>query len=370
MHDVAQDRDALYYPRIRIPSVDWLKATLLCFPRVVRIVPPWYQLNDDPEVAEFTRLTGPRGAPLLCPANLYGPSVQHEQRRLLKLVQEHEELLCHRFAQPIAEQELGWNAGSFEIHGRKMLEDLVAYLEKRKLAWRARSDPDGYQWKAVHPKLGRAIMSTLAMGIAKDEGLDIVTPNDTDHLGLVRSTDEDVFLYLLEEKAPQPAPRLEELVDDISELVMVSAFDVKRLTPANIRDLINDGLDLRRFKAKVLEKAKTIPSMADRHKRDTRIRDAARELLDEWEQYRKSLPRFAVEAILDLRNAKWTDFAATGTAGALGSHFGLQAGLGLFLLTYAGLKAYGAYAQRRDSPYRYLSKIYDKGATLNVPLSN
>ena len=39
---VALDRDALYYPFIHITDVNWLKATLLCFPRVRRMVPQSY----------------------------------------------------------------------------------------------------------------------------------------------------------------------------------------------------------------------------------------------------------------------------------------------------------------------------------------
>jgi hypothetical protein len=36
----ALDRDSLYYPYIRIRDVNWLKATLLYFPHVRRIVVP------------------------------------------------------------------------------------------------------------------------------------------------------------------------------------------------------------------------------------------------------------------------------------------------------------------------------------------
>lgn len=63
-----RDRDALYYPYIRIHSQNWLKATLLCFPRVRRILPENFTPFDVPEVKAFTDLRlGPADPlPLLC----------------------------------------------------------------------------------------------------------------------------------------------------------------------------------------------------------------------------------------------------------------------------------------------------------------
>ena len=63
--DVVLDRDALYYPYIHITDVNWLKATLLSFPQVRRIVPRDFDLNDSEEVRPFRSGTGARGDPLL-----------------------------------------------------------------------------------------------------------------------------------------------------------------------------------------------------------------------------------------------------------------------------------------------------------------
>jgi hypothetical protein len=62
---VAMDRDALYYPFIHITDVNWLKATLLCFPGVRRMVPHSYVPTDSYAVREFCDVEGPRGEPLL-----------------------------------------------------------------------------------------------------------------------------------------------------------------------------------------------------------------------------------------------------------------------------------------------------------------
>jgi hypothetical protein len=39
------DRGALYYPFIHVKDEHWLKATLLCFPFLDRMVPSGYEVN-------------------------------------------------------------------------------------------------------------------------------------------------------------------------------------------------------------------------------------------------------------------------------------------------------------------------------------
>jgi hypothetical protein len=67
---VALYRDALYYPFIHITDVNWLKATLLCFPGVRRMVPQSYVPTDSDAVREFCDVEGPRGEPLLTRVDL------------------------------------------------------------------------------------------------------------------------------------------------------------------------------------------------------------------------------------------------------------------------------------------------------------
>jgi len=55
--DVAVDRDALYYPFIHITDVNWLKATLLCFPGVRRMVPESYVPTDSEAVQRACTVT-------------------------------------------------------------------------------------------------------------------------------------------------------------------------------------------------------------------------------------------------------------------------------------------------------------------------
>src|SRR5450759_4200492 len=59
-----KDYDALYYPYIHVRDAEWLKRSLLLFPRICRMVPAGFNPQDTPEIATYARLSGPRG-PLL-----------------------------------------------------------------------------------------------------------------------------------------------------------------------------------------------------------------------------------------------------------------------------------------------------------------
>src|SRR4051812_42606686 len=144
--EVALDRDALYYPHIHIPDPNWLKATLLCFPRVVRIVPEWYPLQDEPEVQEFTRLRGPHGN-LLSPANFRATIVEASQRKLLTDIKAHEDIILRNYSESSTRRWLGPQADSFQIHSQKFLGEAAEYLRSKHLAWYPRNrTSDAYLW--------------------------------------------------------------------------------------------------------------------------------------------------------------------------------------------------------------------------------
>ena len=59
------DRGALYYPFIHVRDEEWLKATLLCFPFVDRMVPAGYEVNDSDLAGYFASAQGRFGRPML-----------------------------------------------------------------------------------------------------------------------------------------------------------------------------------------------------------------------------------------------------------------------------------------------------------------
>src|SRR5687767_12293588 len=65
MSKSVMDQDALYYPYIHFRDEQWLRATLLYFPHIFRMVPPEYSLNDSEFVAQLARSKGRHGRPLI-----------------------------------------------------------------------------------------------------------------------------------------------------------------------------------------------------------------------------------------------------------------------------------------------------------------
>jgi len=79
---------------------------------------------------------------------------------------------------------------------------------------------------------------------------------------------------------------------------------------------------------------RTAVTVAAPQEREKRIRAAAEEVIAEWGKYRKSLPKFALDAIFDVTELKWPDLAfATilggGTTWGIGAPSWIRDHLGL-----------------------------------------
>ena len=132
--DVIEDRDALYYPYIHIRDVNWLKATLLCFPQVRRMVPPDFFLNDEPEVQQFRANIGPRNEPLISEESTDTSTVEQAQIRLLSRLKADENTICRRFSRSAAIAAFAERSDSFQMHRGKFGDDLFSFLESKDLA--------------------------------------------------------------------------------------------------------------------------------------------------------------------------------------------------------------------------------------------
>jgi hypothetical protein len=185
--------DALYYPYINVRSVNWLKAMLLCFPHVLRMMPQGYIRRDSREMLQFSETAGESGRPLLEPVNVLDHAYIGAQQEFLARLQAHFEckpdFLIRRFSRDRAIADYGETATSFfPIHIGKFSMSLVNFLRERHLAWEPISEVDSdsfhQTWRrtrnpenrvAVHPLLGQAIMSTMAAAVATDRECDVVT---------------------------------------------------------------------------------------------------------------------------------------------------------------------------------------------------
>jgi hypothetical protein len=363
----ALDRDALYYPYIHIRDVNWLKTTLLCFPGVRRMVPQGVTPNDSEDVKPFLDCPGPRNRPLLSPAETLetGQTVA-SLNRLKSFLSNHEEEICRKFSKAKTLQEHPDEASRYTVHDEKISSDLIWYLEEKQLAWRPdESDP---HWLAFHPAMARAVLSVTAIAVAHNEGLDIVTPSENAHYGVIRGGEEGVYQSLLDQPA---SPVTVDTVDRLAEVFMFSVFDVTALSAQDISNLLNDGKDLRLFKQEIAKLAAEIPVIGDDVILQRRLQDASREIADKWKKYQGSLPGFAVKALVDVSNLKISDLAISLIAGEpilrIPAHPDIGTGLAVMFLVYSGVRIYRAFLDHKSNPYSYLSEIQKAGACIRAP---
>jgi len=96
--------------------------------------------------------------------------------------------------------------------------------------------------------------------------LDIVTSSGHVHRALA-SLDEDAVLAPLSEapvrRAKSQTPTA-DMVDELCQVVMLTSFDLSKLTAKDIAALQNEGQDLRRFKTELLKIASSIRTFQTR----------------------------------------------------------------------------------------------------------
>jgi len=365
--EVALDRDALYYPYIHVRDVNWLKATLLCFPQVRRIVPQDFSLQDLPEVQPFLSTRGARGEPLVSEEPAYLYSAYQAQARLMEHLKHSPPELLAKYSRAQTVSEYSSTSDSFQIHAGK-IEPLLDFLRGRDMAWPAREVRAEYpeQWYALHPKLGEAVMSVIAIAIAEEKQLDIVTSSGRIHRALACLDEEAVFANILGDNLSRQTTRAtaSEMADSLAQIVMLTKFDCSKLSAEQVAELQKDGKDLRKFKNQLLTITQSIPDIRDPVEREKRLKNAANEVIAQWEDYRRSLPRFAVDSLLSAAGWKPPELVASMVGATstlvLGSGVGLLIGLGV----YAGLGVWRGYREKSSSPYQFLNKIEAAGASL------
>jgi hypothetical protein len=357
-----KERYALYYPYIHIRDVNWLKATLLWFQQVRRIVPDQFMLKDSDQVKELAETLGPAG-PLLVAAHLSEEPVQHAKANLFKKIEENLDAVVKRYSRSSTPAAL---ADAFQVHRYKLLDSsdgnqIIDLLIESKLAWASRTSADAGLWLSMHPTLGAAVMSTLALAIAKNEGLDIVTPNEQVHDKILAEREEDVCGALLGLPQVPVVPTDDDLSDDLAQLVFTTQFDYTMLSPNDIKILLEEKKDLRHFRKRVAEIASDIPSGIGPEERQRRLMEKKKEILHQWEEQRRLMPKFAREALGETsaeetlkRVAEHLPELGTAAVGKFTAHvLGGAPGLALTIVAGVGLKMW----RRRDSPLRFLNRV-------------
>jgi hypothetical protein len=381
MSDQAVDRFALYYPYIHLRDATWAKTTLLWFGQIRRIAPDGFELKDIAEVKTLAEEVGPNG-PLITSARLFDQDVIAAKRALAEKITENLAVLKTRFSKPATPTK---DQRVFEILRMKLLDSfqgipLAEFLVQEQLAWFSRASKDRDQWISMNPMFGSAVMSYLALAVARNEGLDIVTDSGGVHDTLIAHRETDVFDALLGLKGPPSADTDGELADDLGQLVLNTHFDVSVLDAKAIVKLLDAKKDLQGFRQRVSAAVSDIPAGIGPEEKIERLKAKKEEIFDEWKRQTSFLPDELTKTFTEVGAEETSKKVLEGlpklgaavASHALATHvLGVVPGLTLSVVVGTGIKMW----KKERSPLKYLSRvdrsistgIREKTASLYLP---
>ena len=381
----APERYAVYYPRIHFRDVEWLKATLLAFGRVYRIVPTDHLLPDDPqEVRDISERHG-ASKPLVIEVDPEWSGIELAQENLDRALQGVDPTELERRFGRRATADREAEVGKYAVHRSKVNEFLFQHLHGRGLVWPMDENDPANPYLRVHPDLGDAILSVSAIATARSKGADVVTDEPTLHTA-VAAIDEDAVLHTLIRPNPHPVELQESrTAAQLAHVVLSTRFDTSQLTLADVAGLVRDGNDLRRFRDHLLAFAQRVPPEVPQQERDRRLEALADEVVKDWKTFEKGLPSKLRGVFAGGAADATTDLAKDAARGLVSSAFGAGAlGAGVVAALHAATlpAVLGAVVpaavpialsvvataftwrrrQQESSPYRYLSRIAKAGA--------
>ena len=397
---MAQDMDALNYPYIRIRNVEWLKQTLIVFPHVARIAPSTGGPKDDAEVAQFCDLIGRRDLPLLRNVDLDKSNIWNDQIELKALISDALSANGDQFRRQfgreatcndvdlLRESVSLWDdrlaSRAFQLHGQNVVQTLLDFLFQNDLAW----DPQhshGLGYVEMHPRLGEAVLATLAFACARSEGLRLVTEFPQIYGRTIHRSKDEIFESIIgltpkDEGITEQALAPENLV----EFVVHQRCDVSNLTPEKLLELNKNWEAMGAFRDSLEKLAADIPQGIE----DPKIlhqyyRERADQMFARWKQDSKNLPQrvkdlFAgsddeVMKVLGRVIEKSFDGKEVAIVGGAGTLFGgltsstllgVGAGLALAVVFRIGKNMVAQKKKRREDPIiRFLTITADAGVT-------
>lgn len=391
---------ALNYPYIRVRDVEWLKRTLLLFPSVLRMTPLQNAPADDPAILPFTQCPDPEMPPLLASADLWAAHVKTAQHQLIadldKLFTDSSprgRRLLSRFrlrnfahadrgeaaiAPTVWERRLAPD-GSFQIHSEKMLPDLAQYLRRMGLAWNPGEwYSDGPLYLEMNPRLGEAVMATLAYACAENEGLQVVTEFPKLHgrlLGVPRAAIIDACFGSGEGAGGTSGQQ-------IGEFLVHRRCDVSELTTERLYALKQERDALAEFRKQLelVARDKLPPLIYDQRKLQQCLDDEVSRILKTWQEDKRNLSNYARrlfgegvldepikaigKVIQDSLSAEGAALVAGGTV--LHAAAGASIGFAIAFVVRAVRTWNETKAAAKHSPYRYLTSLEKQGVSFSM----
>jgi hypothetical protein len=344
-----QIKPALYYPYVHIRSEQWLKATLLCVPAVTRLVPEGYKPEDDIHILPYTEIEGPYGT-LLQAIPSYSAAAVMAQERLLEKIEQNFPEIKARF-----NREKAPSPDEYWIHDAKFSSDLLAYLESNDLAWRSQ-DPNAYGqrgWYALHPTLGKAVMTCIGLGAARERGLDIVTADGKFHEALLTTREGDVFETLLHPEGTF-SPAANETRRDLGQLVIALAgVNLQALSVDRIPEL-QQSEKFRAFRETLRESASTIDNDVSEEVYREQLDFEAEKIVDAWRDAvndtSKDLRKLVFESM-----ALGVEAVKTLVRGPEALELCIVGGLGVWRIKEEAR----SYLRSRQKSMNFLSQVHD-----------
>ena len=293
--DASGLRPALYYPYIHIRSERWLKATLLCVPTVKRIVPVGYTPEDEPAITAYTTTTGPYGQ-LLQSVPTDTPAAGNAQGRLLDQLRENARTIRKKYTRSRAPV-----VDSYWIHEAKFTHALLEYLQEHYLAWpSAAGDAVGNRtWCALHPTLGKAIMTTLGLSIATEQRYDIVTADGKYHEALLATEEDALFEALLNGGRAQVEPTSVQARNDLGQRVItMTGVNYRALLPISIAEL-QASPHFRTFQRLLRTSASSVDHNADPQEYDRQLQEEANQIISAWHDTKHDVSKELGKALFD-----------------------------------------------------------------------
>jgi hypothetical protein len=254
------------------------------------------------------------------------------------------------------------------------------------------------EYVEVHPNVGEAVMSTLAIACAQDDGLDIVGDKRTRelHRCLLEKDLDSVYDAWLKLNTNMPPPK-EASGEELLEFILGISGDLSKLSTDALRELNKEREPIDALMTELRKEARKINRMNPGKKRDEQFQEVAAQVMKKWEGDRNNLSNFGraffgrdtadlatkfVSAVADktltgvatgaiagagakatLTTAAAASAANAGWVGALaaGGVIGAGAGLIIGVIAHAGKTYHDQRKRAKNTPYRFLTTLENAG---------
>lgn len=355
---------AVYYPWINFREEGWVKASLLYWQQLVRIVPSSYSVLPSPFVRE---LEAEDLVASLDPA----PSRQRVAAKLAAVIVSNGEALRARYRLPGTASVLGqprdavgqFDNGTTHLHADKLSAELINALREAHLAiW----DPTG--WVEVHRDIARVYMGAMAEDLGRDAGLSPLTDDPLSHVAVGGWSVDRMAQALLGLAAVGVAPADEDVTSKLA-FVALRAVVPTGLESVDIETLVkvrrDYGEELTRFRNELASIVVQAGLAGIEHPEafELHLSELHRQHIEpQLAGLRRDLKLLKVETVDSLMNVKVT-LPAAAAIGAEHAHFGgAGATAGAAVIGLVGLRnslAVDAAEKLQRSPAAYLLRVED-----------